>query len=61
LLRAESARSRSIWQPDKGIKESPENLGEYLAGDKIENSGYEVRVLHAFDLKLTLSALDFDA
>ena len=32
-------------KPPQGIKEQPENLGEYLTGNRIENSGYKLQFL----------------
>jgi transmembrane 9 superfamily protein 2/4 len=48
-------------KPDKGIKESPENLGEYLAGDKIENSGYEILMLKNENCKYLQRVIYTDA
>lgn len=31
-------------KPDGGVKESAENLGEYLTGDRIENTGYKLNM-----------------
>ena len=32
-------------RPHKGVVEQPENLGEYLTGNRIENSGYKLQFL----------------
>ena len=32
-------------KPPQGVKEQPENLGEYLTGNRIENSGYKLSFL----------------
>lgn len=36
--------SLKFCKPPGGIKEYSENLGEFLTGDRIENSPYEVRM-----------------
>ena len=38
-------------EPEKGIKQDPENLGEYLMGTKIENSPYEIFMLRTENCK----------
>ena len=38
-------------EPEKGIKQDPENLGEYLMGTKIENSPYEIFMLRSENCK----------
>ena len=37
--------SLKFCRPKGGIKPYSENLGEFLRGDRIENSAYEVRLL----------------
>jgi transmembrane 9 superfamily protein 2/4 len=39
-------------KPTRGVKEAPENLGEYLEGNRIENSGYQVLFLRNENCKL---------
>ena len=34
--------SLKFCQPEEGIKPYAENLGEFLTGDRIENSPYEI-------------------
>lgn len=38
--------SLKFCQPKGGVKPYSENLGEFLSGDRIENSAYEVRLAH---------------
>lgn len=38
--------SLKFCKPKEGVKSYAENLGEFLRGDRIENSAYEVRVNH---------------
>ena len=37
--------SLNFCKPKEGVKPYGENLGEFLRGDRIENSAYEVRIL----------------
>lgn len=38
--------SLKFCKPKGGVKSSSENLGEFLSGDRIENSAYEVNCIH---------------
>jgi transmembrane 9 superfamily protein 2/4 len=39
-------------KPTQGVKEQPENLGEYLSGNRIENSGYKLKFLDNTECQL---------